>query len=215
MVLIATRRSLDRKFQPSAISSCCITNVYFLLLYQSEFSSFSKYFQVNRTHVNSAVDFFVQPFDFHTQTLEFAGKIYTHLLTPEKRRLTVAQIKPGTLCLAPYAEEYFRGEILEVFPEKRNVKIFFCDYGNIAEVDQDLLMEIPDELLAEPRQVSHCRWDMGLTNELSETKKLNAFADDTQALIASHKVSCELLLGLANCVFFCLKLRAGKTRVLP
>ncbi len=117
-----------------------------------------------------------------------AEKIYRHIHSRNKKDLTVCQIK--ALCLAPFGEEYFRGEILSLnsIGGKSTAKIFFSDFGNIDDVEQSTLVELPVELATVPRQISNCRWDMGMTTELSEVKKKNFFSDDTQALVATDRV---------------------------
>uniref|UniRef100_A0A452VL87 ATP-dependent RNA helicase TDRD9 n=1 Tax=Ursus maritimus TaxID=29073 RepID=A0A452VL87_URSMA len=61
---------------------------------------------------------------------------------------------PDLVCLAPFAdfdkESYFRAQILYV--SGNSAEVFFVDYGNRSQVDLDLLMEIPCQLLKLPFQ---------------------------------------------------------------
>ena len=64
---------------------------------------------------------------------------------------------PGTSCLAPDDDVYYRAEILSASPEQGLVSVFLVDYGKSMETEVEKLISLPEEFSQVPGLVIKAR----------------------------------------------------------
>lgn len=66
------------------------------------------------------------------------------LRTKNMKKFPKEMVKIGALVAAPYFEEYYRGKIISIKPNK--IKVLFVDWGNKETLEEAALRELPEEL---------------------------------------------------------------------
>jgi hypothetical protein len=120
---------------------------------------------LERCHADSPLDFYVQTTQGSNDATMLAQAI-SDMLAKKENQVRLRNFKIGTLCLAPFEDIYYRGEIVEVTGSPPLYTIHFSDYGNTADCKPDELIEMPDEFKKAPRYAINCQWDMAIAKEL-------------------------------------------------
>ena len=108
---------------------------------------------------------------------------------------------PGTACLAPEDEVYYRAEILSASPQQGLASVFLVDYGKTLEVDVEKLISLPEEFSQTPGLVikARLRGVKPVGEDWSEKEKETA---RTLMEVGSNKVfsMCDLKYVHGECV---------------
>ena len=83
---------------------------------------------------------------------------------------------PGTSCLAPDDEVYYRAEILSASPQQGLVSVFLVDYGKSMETEVEKLISLPEEFSQVPGLVikARLRGVKPVGEDWSEKEKMTA-----------------------------------------
>nr|DBA25695.1 TPA: hypothetical protein GDO54_010056 [Pyxicephalus adspersus] len=114
------------------------------------------------TFYDAMVEFIINPSHFWVRIEEdcVRHKEMVHVITTMYSKASkldgiITKPKPGIICCAKFKDDmYYRAEIVSI--EKKQVKVFFLDHGNMEMVDWYNVRELPAEFKSLPAMVNKC-----------------------------------------------------------
>lgn len=152
------------------------------------------------SHLNSLDDFYIQ-LDTDSKKLQ----LIESFLDDVSKFPPLETLKPGTICIAPYDEGYYRAKIMSVNEANKTADVLFIDYGNTSTTGD--LRVLPSNIATLPKLRKNCSlhrpdgiesWSRAAENrfqELTETKVL-----EVRLVKPGKKAAIEIWLNGANVV---------------
>jgi hypothetical protein len=141
---------------------------------------------VNPSHAKSPMELWIQTHHQVKTCQQITIEIFDNIR--ECKEHPISFWKAGDLCLAPFGEDYYRGEIVKNNPNEDDCIVFFLDFGNDERIRKDKIYAMPRYFLRFPRQVYHCQWDIGPTGEMNEEQMKEIYDQHNLEIIALEEL---------------------------
>ncbi|XP_063688018.1 tudor domain-containing protein 1-like [Bolinopsis microptera] len=150
-----------------------------------------EYTLVTVSHINSPHEFYIQ-FSHTSETLQDIGQRTSSHMKLVGKKFPLKELKKGVMCVALFPGDgaYYRAVIMGAVGF--DVQVFYCDYGNSAEVARSELYEIPRTLAEPPQQSLTCSL-FGVASKEGEWTR-------TAVVIFEQLVAARLIFAGLHCV---------------